>query len=544
MKKISLLTALAMTAALTTAQAQLYVTGEITAPPFQPGTGLPLGSGTAADLLFPASAPGIDPNGIAYSSFLSIPASVHGLTTGTRYIVKVANSGFSVSVPAGFRNQYALGPASGQPLIVYGRTAPFGDGLIPELSGNAFGNAEWDGWVWTSETPAVYNAYSWYIIGNFYEASTLGGSNWTQGQPTNLQLTDAGYGTPTDGVIGITVTGINAGTYQFKFFSDNTFADPAIGSDGFNGGNGGGDINFTVFGTADQVSFVIDTRTGRYNVIVVPDTPPPPIPAGFYAVGPWSNTYDTTTLLYNGPIPGTKSRAFTVPTPGAYVVQVGQSIGGPTIVNTWPNTGIGYPFVTTVANQEVVVVFDQNTYTDGYGPATNLIGVFNNNPRTPTNGFGAPGDEVQAVGSWQNRTGLGLIGPFTPNDDDHNLLSVGSGFFSNVFNHGANGPISNPQYKAVARIASMASLLGSGDWSIQMGSSGTGGNGLTMNGNNPDLSAVGTFESGTSIGFTAELNLGRMASSIGPIATNQAPAPYTLPSYVNTFTTVEDWMNF
>jgi hypothetical protein len=535
MKKRILISAMAFAALASLSIAQPYVTGQVTTPNWNPGTGAPTGGGTAADMTIVAGA-GVDANGIAYSHSLTLPgmgAVSHGLTAATNYEWKVADVGFTGINFRGNNSHLRVGAVATTPISFYARIAPFGDGLLPEAGGaNLAAN---QGYLWSSQTAELFApATSWNVLGNF--TSELGGADWTASQSQNPVLTDAGFGAASDGIWGATVTGLAPGTYACKFFDNNDFGTgaPEVGNDGYRAGS---DFSFTVLSASDSVKFILDTRTARGGVdvdsVVV-------IQPGIYATSSaWATTFDNATVMNFHSVAGVRSRTFTVATAGAYSVRVRRHDGN-AVAESFPESG-DYPFVTTAANQQVTVFLDTNTYGDGFLPANNIVTVVD--PTTRGSLFGTV-TEVQLVGNIQSEIdSLGLVGDFTNNDDLYNLTETGVGtrVFSGVFAHGNAGsqtaPVTSVQYKAVGRFPDTASIQTSGDWSIQFGGAGEG---TTLNGNNDNLTVSGSFAPGNSFATTVDILTGRMSAVIG----TTAPAAPARPAYLLSATSVEDWMNF
>lgn len=354
------------------------------------------------------------------------------------------------------------------------------DGLRPDVGfpnqyGYAYSPTLWDG------LPPVF-AVS--LTGDFQ--TLLGGAeNWIPTDTSSqIELVDDGAGfdvTADDGIYTGTVSGLPEGTYEYKVtLNYEDFTTPKYGALGFS--TGGGNLRFSVFESSETVVIVFDSERGRVgqSSSEVSLIGPP-----FYAHSTaWSDGFSGVEEL-NDSSNNLYSKVFTVAEPGEYTFRIRDKA-----LTEFPVSG-DYPFITTSPNQEVLVIFDQNVYSDLYYPQKNLVFIVDQETKQSLNEW----DYVQPVGDWMidfggatdwNADDAGFVA-FDEGDPRDGDAVAGDGVFSIQITTSATA--SNRQLKAVARRIGVEDDI----WDIQLGGAGEGITHLTTNTNIPFSYSAGTY---------------------------------------------------
>jgi len=496
-----LLTILALSGVLTTgalAQTQIqgvdaYVTGNPGSEVggFSPGTGTGP-DGTVAELQVRDDGT----NGDASAGDDIFSVNVDNMTSGTVLSWKVASAGFGpVNSPTTGDNQYAQVPADPNNNITFFiKTTPFSDGFSPEPG---TGTAE-DGYVWASTHLDFFQSASEIaVVGNFQDEN--GGSSDFDPNDAGRAIMTLDSGT----IYTADITGIPAGNYAFKIVTDNDFAPADVSSEGLS--SGGGDIGFTSQGTTDTITISLDIETARHRVENSVTVPP-----GFYATSDaWTQTQDATTIM-SETAPGSDvwTRTFTVAMPGDYRVRVRDEN-----LNAWPTTN-DFPITTTSNNQDVIVIFDQNTYNDGWTPNTNLMLCVDAGSRASLTEF----DYLQVVGNFQSDITGVPADNFAENANFELTEDVAdSDQYTWVAPFGTTTNTNSPaDYKVAGRRAP-----GDGFFDFQVG----GGNPdtVTQNGNNPNATGF-TYGVGDTVHAGADTAWGRITMSTSPVVFPSRPS--------------------
>lgn len=395
--------------------------------------------------------------------------TISGFTVGETYQYKAASAGFSsVNIPdAGFDNKLFIAESTDVTFVL--DTNVKNDGGIPDYDGpNGLGILFND-----NVRLMVENATAFELVGSFQEAlSGETGVNFTPGGDGSVPLVDDND----DGIFIAEITGIPGGTYQFKAVINESF-DVAFSNAGFR--QGGPDLSFDVFSTDDTVTITYDSNTDRMFIETESGIELPGESGRFFAFSSgWLAGIDTIEELeldFDG-INNLYTRVFTVEEPGDYRLRVREGDDS----NEWPNTG-EYPFTTTEANQEVLVVFDRNTYTDGAQPASDFVFIIENpaDEEDPIVGLNT-WDRIQPVGDWQDAFGGANFDTgqvfFEANDDGTNGdLAAGDDVWTLVAE--AFQAVDADQVKAVGARAGTSD----GGFFIQFGGTDDG---VTISGNN------------------------------------------------------------
>lgn len=528
MKKSTILSAVAITVlSFSVAHAQQrYVTGSFNG--WSPGSGTFAGGGGV-------EATEIDSVEGVLNELL-VPAAIHDLTPGDQHEFKITFNNWDNAVPND--NVWFYAPATGTDITFYWDRRTLDDGFLPDGS-----------IIYTSAArSSLESTTTVAIVGDVYP----GGDNWNPTSPNNTLLTDAGSGETEDGLWGATITGLALGSYEFKIAVD---ADP----DDENGWarqitpigmtTNGPNFSFSVSGPDDVVTVLLDLDTARVSVDVegdeIPEDP------NYYAFL-WTN--DATSNDTRGdrtPLPGLDAfgpdtvlidngsyfaRAFTIADPGDYLVRVRQFDG-----TNYPDSG-PYPFSTTSANQEVVVIFDRNEYTDGYLPATDFVVVLGEEPA----------GQRSFLNQWSR---VQLVGPqsaFRIGDDFDNPEAgfnktetvVGSQIYA--FTDTASFPGENKQVKSV--LSRVGGYENSEDyWVIQAGGEIDG---LTFTGNNNAELNPYDFASGTAYTIKTDAVTGRVGTNAVLSGDKNVADPdrgaeyFTAQSGNTTETSASDWLMF
>ncbi|MCC6547221.1 hypothetical protein IT570_08640 [Candidatus Sumerlaeota bacterium] len=472
---------------------------------FSPGTGLGP-NGTAAELRMYDD--GLT-NGDVTADDGIWTTTVTNFVPGDSLIWKVASAGFgTVNTPDD--NNNVIVPGSGT-ITFYLVSNTLNDGYKPDTGSSP----TVDGFIYTDQLPStVAAATSIQVTGDY--TSELGGVDWTPADPNSVTLTDAGAGIIGDNLYGGTITGLPGGTYNFKVTQNQSFTPPAFGAPGY--ATGGGNHSFSVLGPSDTVTVTLDAARARVRAFNPSLVAGPP----FYAQSSaWGTGY--TALEDLGTAVGNiYQKTFTVATAGTYSVRVRQGLGNP-----FPNSG-DYPFTTTAANQDVLVVFDRNDYSsDGYTPGTDLVLVLDKNTRASLNTW----TKVQVVGDFM--TDFGGAGNWDAGNSAFDLSDAGPGvgatagdqIFSATLSPFLTG--SGKQVKAVGQRTGVAPP--DSGFTVQLGGSVDG---ITVNGNNAADSSF-SYTASTPVIFVVDAITGRHDVAASPGAPTRAA--YFSPS------SVSDW---
>lgn len=505
----------------TTAMAQIYVTGEVTTPNWNPGTGVPVGGGTAADMVLHDD--GLNGDTTAADGIFTcrLTFAQAGLTPGQRYEWKAASSGFGPpNTPD--QNGQLIAPASGD-VIFYLDTNVRTDGFLP----NAGSSPTTNGIVYTNLARGfVDGATSTQVAGSFQ--SERGGTDFTPGDPASaIALTDAGNGTSGDGIYQGTVTGIPSGTYTFKITHNGAYSSlPAAPASAEFGtvGLGGNDYSFSSLDSSNVITFTLNANTSRVKVTNPSATAGPP----FYAQSTaWSTAYSAAEQLNFNVGSNTYSKTFNVAAAGTYSVRVRQGAG-----RSYPDSG-DYPFTTTAPNTVVRVVFDRNTYADGSLPASDFIVVLKDSDGSSLNAW----SKVQPVGNWQVDFGAagnydaGVAAMDANDGGTSGDITAGDGIYSISLTPFATA--TGKEVKAVGQ------RLGGTDTGFTIQFGGTV-DGITLSGNNAVNTAFG-YTTSTPVLFQIDTITGRVKTSGTAGATKPTRGAYVL---AGPGSPVSDWSVF
>lgn len=457
MKKLSIFgTSLAIAAIASVGFAQTpYLTGQITNPNWQPGIGKPYGAAEPSD---PLPLLVNDGSGIWSLTLSLAQLGIDPPVTGAPLFDekrewKVAGPGFSnPNTPA--QNLFFYVPTG------YTNNVTF----------------TWDqnnNWVYYDVVPAMATAVGVKVVGSF-QANPFNGED-----SDAVILTDGGGGIYTG-----SITGLDPGIYSFKGILGDNFDRGEFGSAGFGGEN----IDVTTF--SGDIAFTLNVNTQRLSAVDPNATAGPP----FFAA---SNAWDGFLPMSINDNGDWFARSVVVETPGEYVVKVLQGVG-----RQFPESGSlgatgnlqpgGTPFTTTAPDEEIVVILDRRTYTDGYVPATDFVVVLKEEA-AGQRGFTMPWTRVQPVGTLDSTFGAGDWN----NDQDLFVLAdngtapdtaAGDQIWSGTFN--AFNGAGNPVVKAVLRTADTVAA-DDGYWAYQAG--GTN-NGLTRRGDNESVTFVSVIQ--------------------------------------------------
>jgi len=443
-----------------------------------------------------------------------------GITPALTFSWKVASSGWGpVNAPSD-TDLKATAPASGT-VNLYIRTTPYADGYKPDVEPGAPFE---DGYAWSDQTRAAVDAATTItLVGDFQ--SERGGTDWdTADSFHQLPLTDAAAGTTGDGIFGGSMTGLPAGTYNFKAVLNSTFSPAAFGNSGFAGG--GGNFSFNVITPADVITFTLNGNTGRLKA----DNPTAVAGPPFYAQSDgWSSAYSAAEQL-PAAVGNVYSRTFTVATPGNHKVTVRQGVG-----RSFPNSG-GVPYTTTTPNQQVLVIFDRNTYADAGVPNVDFVCVVDNTTHQQIQSY----SYVQPVGNFQSDFGGSNwdanAGPgnFQEAKDDGVTATSGDHAAGDGVYAVKMTALSNTNSPAAAKVVGQRTGVANDNTNPYTCQFGGATNGATADGNNeqPNItyatSDVGYWQIDTLTGRVV-------------VAFNSNPPRQARPSLVAPFTSVQDW---
>ncbi|MDX1972510.1 MAG: choice-of-anchor X domain-containing protein [Candidatus Sumerlaeia bacterium] len=483
------------------------------------------GNGFVTDNFNPSSIPsyqlldnGVAPDVAAGDGIYSVRITGAPNTGG---FYKAASAGFSaVNTPdAGFDNLVVNSGPTGVVDFFLNLNLTAADGFSPSTGvGQTI-----DGVVYSSYNLEVVNSSddgNLRFVGSFQ--SELGGDDYTTGTGA-VVLSDV----DNDDIYTGTATGIPAGNYAGKFTIGTAgFGKPAFGTAGLIGGN---DINFTVTAPTDIINFSLNAVTGRHRIQNAAAVAGPP----FYAQSaPWGTAFTSVEDLGTA-VAGVYSKVFTVATPGEYTLRVTDTAG-----NRYPSSGSGTtafcPFVTTTPNQQVRVVFDTNTYNDGYAPADNFVLVTDATTRETL----VPVAGIQFAGSFQadfNQSGFGVP------DTNFQAASIGDGIWAftspiGTFTNTSSTP-GGFGYKAVFALGTTPTQPANYDYQI-------GGNddGFTRQANNGNVTPL-TYGVGDFVHGKADVRTGRIRMQSSTTATpNPIANPQRNGAYLPAAAEVENWM--
>lgn len=439
---------------------------------------------------------GTNGDAAAGDNLWSLDYTLSGAPTGApRFQFKAAHSGWGFSLP---QNNAWGRFVDGSVKFVLDSTQR-NDGFVPDVDGSVV-----KGIVYTVPSPVI-SGDTVRATGDFL--SELGGGDWNNADNAGL-MNDSGTSgdlTASDGVYTLVVTGIPAGSYQFKV-TVNASWDLQVNTNGF--AVDGGNFSFSTFATSDNIKIEFDSAKGR--VRVSNDNPlANPGPPFFATSAAWDETLTATTQLHddgtNGDITsgdGIHSRTFTTAASGQFAVQVRQYVGP-----NYPDSG-GYPIDVATTGQLVLVQFDTNTYSDGYSPSTRYVWTDPQSRYVPS--------YVQPVGDFMSE-----FGGSDWNNNDSLFQMVDSGAEGDVV---AGDRIYAKTLVAFTGVtnANWKGLGAQGSWQYQFGGPGEG---FTVNGNNDH--AQFTAAGGSSVTFQIDTATGRIGiGSALPVlpATRNEPA--------------------
>ncbi len=438
----------------------IYATGGWTEPTWSPGDATAPGGGDLR--LYDDGAT----NGDEVADDGIWTCVVSGLNSGQELEWKIASAGWDpVNVPAD--NLRVFVPSNGT--VVFKLDVNLkDDGLLPDVK-----DANEDGIAYSpTMLDRIRTASSVSLTGAF--GGQLGGSDWT---PTDIAghvvLNDDGQGadeTAGDDIYTGNVTGLNPGTYGFKGVLNLESWDTAkFTNQGFIA-NGGGNLEFVVGASTDEILFKLDAETQRIGAINQSFNPVPG-PPWFAHSDDWGVVFTDTEMLY-AQSDGTFKKVFTIPTAGDHEVRIRDQAGA-----QYPGSN-NYPFTTTSDNQDVLVIFDPTEHTDPYYPQSNILLVVDAVAKTPLNEW----EFVQPVGDFMEDFGGSNWTTedinFEAYDDGYaedGDVAAGDAVYAIRLETSATN--SDRSLKAVGYRAGK----GDGSWKIQFGGPGDG---LTISGDN------------------------------------------------------------
>lgn len=501
MKKICVLAVAAALASGVAVAQDPYLTGSLTNPNWQPGTGVSIGDGSSVALT---------ESGGVYS--LTLTAAQHGLLEATNYEWKIAGPGFANPELPSSNAKMRIPVGYTDPITWTWDSNTYDDGFVPST----------DIIFVDVATAQVEAATRIALVGDFQ--SENGGTDWTPSDNTSdVELTDAGNGTIGDGIYEGTVTGLPAGNYSGGIVLNSSFDEAEFKR----GGLGGDNISFDVLDPTSVITVTLDANTGRHRVT---DSNANATPGVAYArSSAWTLFYDATTDM-GAATDNVYSKDFVVATPGEYTVQV--NLDDLTI----PSTGLGIPFITTTPNETVTVNFDRRIHADGFSPEGNIVTVLTASD-VPTSTW----TRVQAVGNFMKTMGGGSI--WNNDDSNFNLSDQGNGIWTASFTALADhdeGTDGVPQGKALGITGNLTP--GSDNWYYQFGGEG---NGLVAQGNAPNFDIAPDLALNDVLHIAVDTWTGRIAYSV-----NSAPGAPLRGTYISggsfsgpgTITDVSDWM--
>jgi hypothetical protein len=333
------------------------------------------------------------------------------------------------------------------------------------------------------------------------------------------------------------------GNKEFKAVMDNDWGDTReIGTRGL---GGGANIPFFLLNKADVVTFKVRESDGRYKF---EGLTPLPTTDGFYALGPWTVTPQTDSVM--SPVASGYEIEVTVPTAGTQTLTIFEIAGG-NLARIWPAQG-SHPFKTTAPNQVIRVNLHMTSMGDGAFPDAEFIYT---DPNSRVDFTSAANGRLQLVGM------LGMWGTRysgTSNDWENPATDalatnepVGTQVGSDPFlfrwnapttNHGDPGGLTRA-YKAVGRTDDIA-LSTTDPWAVQLGGlHDASGNerkaGLTLTGDNPNPSYL--FLDNTNYAFYIDTATGRVKVQLAADA-----VPTLRPARANDVvgSSVRNWSNY
>lgn len=422
---------------------------------------------------------------------------------------KAASNSFNpINAPSGADQTLPNTGATGE-VTFFLDTAIGNDGFFPAAG---IGDAE-DGVLYNSLIRSTVDDASTTptLIGSWQVQ--LDGANFSDSAASAIVMTDV----DNDGIYLATTPPLNAGTYNFQITLGSSFGTPTFRNNGLS--TGGGDLNFSILTNGNTALVELDAVRGRVRAA---DTTALFNQAPFYAQSSAWGTGFTTLEDLGSPTAGVYAKEFVVPAAGNYSVRVRPGFG-----IAKPFTG-DVPFTTTVANQNVRVVFDTNTYNDGFFPASNIVIVTDAASRETL----IPFTSIQFAGSFQSDFGFsGFEVPAAA----FSCIDQGDGIwtFSTPFGAPTNAASPSP-YKAVFTRASGTET----GFALQIG--GLDDN-LTINGNNANVLGF-TYAINDVIHGKADARTGRIRMEANPSSTNPIGNPQRNGAYLPASLDVENWM--
>lgn len=302
----------------------------------------------------------------------------------------------------------------------------------------------------------------------------------------------------------------------------------------------GGNISFFLLNKADTVTFRVRESDGRFRF---DGLTPLPTTDGIYALGPWSVSPETDSVM-SVQADGYELSA-TVPTAGVHNLTVFEISGG-NLARLWPGQGT-HPFRTTTPNQEVRVNLHMTSMGDGAYPDAEFIYT---DPASRLDFTSAANGRLQWVGMlgmWGTRYDAGANDWAVPANDlvgSNNPVGtqvVGDPFLfrwdAPTTDHGDPLGLTKP-YKVVGQTDNLPSATG---YDIQLGGTdnpaGDRRGGITLLGDNQNASM--SFANATDYTFWVDTAVGRVK-----IQLTSDPVPNLRPALANSATAVADWFAY
>lgn len=465
-----------------------------------------------------------------YSVTFSVTAGADA-TTKDRW--KGATSGWGNEVPGGgdYGYMHYLPVATGNQTFTI-QTNRANDGFSPDAAGTGLAGA----YGYSTLTASTIATADCRIVGSFQ--SELGGTDWDYATAPTISAADL-----SGGLWVKQLTGIPVGSYQFRIYLEANPTWPTrlnIGTDGLT--NGDNNFSFTIFSAGENITVSLNPNNGRTRVQSsnpLSGQAGPPFFAVSNAAEIGGSPSAANQLGANTSANGLwYARKFTIATAGEYSVKATDYSGA-----FWPSGGNftadppegGTPFVTSSAGQQVVVIFDRGTYTDGYEPASNFVVVLGeeaSGQRSTLNTW----FRVQPVGPL---TALGHTGDFDNNQPFYNLDQIGStNVWRKAFDSFAAGSYA---FKAVLDRTSTTT-----GWQYQAGP----GKGLVSRGpgaDNGTWALTGSIGTPVSYTCTVDATTGRVAiqSTAAKAVTEPVRnATYFVAQSGDVTSGVSEWMEF
>ncbi len=436
----------------------IYVTGGFSDPTWSPGSGAAPEGGTIEDLRLYDDG---QTNGDAVADDGVWTCIVSGFGPYETIDWKISSPGWSpINAPDSAPDNLSATADENGSISFFFDTNPQNDGLLPDVGQpNNYGFA-YSGSTWDAIQPIELIS----LTGDF-QIQLGGAADW---DPTDFQsqilLYDDGNNydeVAGDDIFTGSVTGLEPGIYEYQGVIElEDFTLPKFTAIGFSTAER--NMKFNVLDSAEIIVFQCDGKRLRIGPVAGEAAAGPPFFAHSEA---WGEGY--TELEDIGKAIGSVYyKEFIVAEPGNYTLRIRDKS-----LKEYPYSG-NYPFTTTEANQEVLVIFDCNQYDDGYEPSTNIVFIIDNVTKQPLNEW----EYIQLVGDcmidfggesdW-NASDEGFMAFDDGSTADGDVIE-GDGVYTVRLETTATA--SNKLFKAVGRRLGMED----GEWDIQIGGPGEG----------------------------------------------------------------------